>query len=78
MSQKKIAEIRGLYERTTAKSVEADLTRAVEVLKSLPDEDTRQRAAVYMDGLSQMRSEWRLEKQRTRGRRTAPRPGRRG
>ena len=64
MSQQKIAEIRRLYQRTTAKTVEADLTRAIEILKSLPDEATRERVAVYMDGLSQMRSEWRLEKQR--------------
>ena len=31
---------------------------AVELLKSMKDDDERQGAAVYMDGLSQMRSEW--------------------
>ena len=73
MSQKKLAEIKRLYQRTTAKTVEADVTRAVEILKSLPDEETRERVAVYMDGLSQMRSEWRLEKQRVAGKRARPR-----
>ena len=64
MSTRKIKEIRRLYEKTTASTVERDLKRAVEILKTLPDEETRERAAVFMDGLSQMRSEWRLEKQR--------------
>jgi len=64
MSQRTIAEIRRLYNQTTAATIERDLIRAVEILKTLPDEDARERAAVFMDGLSQMRSEWRLEKQR--------------
>ena len=64
MSQRKIREIRKLYDETTPRTVERDLTRAVEILKTLPDEDTRARAAAFMDGLSQLRSEWRLEKQR--------------
>lgn len=64
MSQRKISQIRRLYDHTTAGTIENDLKRAVEILKTLPDEETRERAAVFMDGLSQMRSEWRLEKQR--------------
>ena len=64
MSQRAIDEIRRLYDQTTAATVERDVKRAIELLKTLPDEETRERAAVFMDGLSQMRSEWRLEKQR--------------
>lgn len=64
MSLRKIAQIRRLYYNATAATVEADLRLAVEILKTLPDEDTRARAAVFMDGLSQMRSEWRVEQQR--------------
>ena len=64
MSQRKIDEIKRLYHRTTAGTIERDLKRAVAILKTLPDEETRACAAVYMDGLSQMRSEWRLKKQR--------------
>lgn len=71
MSQRKISQIRRLYDHATAHTIESDLKRAVEILKTLPDEETRERAAVFMDGLSQMRSEWRLEKQR-RQRKTAP------
>jgi len=64
VSLRKIAQIRRLYYNATAATVEADLRLAVEILKTLPDEDTRARAAVFMDGLSQMRSEWRVEQQR--------------
>ena len=53
-----IAEIKRLYFSATRATIQRDLKRAVELLKSLPNEDERQRAAVYMDGLSQMRSEW--------------------
>jgi len=53
-----LAEIKRLYYQTTRATIQRDLDRAVALLKSLPDDDTRQAAAVYMDGLSQMRSEW--------------------
>lgn len=51
-------EIKRLYFNTTKATIQKDLARAVELLKSIPSEDERERAAVYMDGLSQMRSEW--------------------
>ena len=69
MSQRKLNLIRRLYHETTPATIERDLKHAVEILKTLPDEDTRARAAVFMDGLSQMRSEWRLEQQRLRKKR---------
>lgn len=53
-----LAEIRRIYFTTTRQTIQHDLAHAIELLKSLPDEETRNRAAVYMDGLSQMRSEW--------------------
>lgn len=53
-----IAEIKRLYHETTKATIQRDLTRAVELLKTLPTEEDRERVAVYMDGLSQMRSEW--------------------
>jgi hypothetical protein len=54
----KIAEIKRLYYRTTAKTIQADLARALDLLKSMNSEDERERAAVYMDGLAQMRQDW--------------------
>jgi hypothetical protein len=53
-----LAEIKRLYYQTTRATIKADLARAVALLKTLPSEEQRERAAVYMDGLSQMRSEW--------------------
>jgi hypothetical protein len=53
-----IAEIKHLYHNTTRTTIQRDLTRAVTLLKTLATEEERERVAVYMDGLSQMRSEW--------------------
>ena len=53
-----VAEIKRLYLKATRATIERDIARAIALLKSLPSDDARQRAAVYMDGLSQMRSEW--------------------
>jgi hypothetical protein len=57
----KLAEIRRLYFATTKKTIRDDLARAVQLLKSMNSEEERERATVYMDGLSQMRSDWALE-----------------
>jgi hypothetical protein len=54
----KLEEIKRLYYEATRHNIPRDLARAVELLKSMATEEERERAAVYMDGLSQMRSEW--------------------
>ena len=62
-----LAQIREIYFKTTKRTIEHDIAHAIELLKSLPTEDERDKAAVYMDGLSQMRSEWaRAEKKKRR------------
>jgi hypothetical protein len=66
--QRALAEIRKIYFKTTRQTIEHDLAHAIELLKSLPTEDDRERARVYMDGLSQMRSEWGGRKGRRSGR----------
>lgn len=53
-----VAEIKRLYYATTRATVQRDLDKAVAALKTLKTEEERERAAVFMDGLSQMRSEW--------------------
>jgi hypothetical protein len=53
-----IAEIKKLYYNATKATIQDDLARAIDLLKTLPGEDDREKVAVYMDGLSQMRSEW--------------------
>jgi hypothetical protein len=62
----KLAEIKRLYYRTTAKTIQDDLARALDLLKSMLSEDERERAAVYMDGLAQMRSDWKKKKRKDR------------
>jgi hypothetical protein len=63
-AEDKLAEIKRLYYRTTAKTVQEDLTRALDLLKSMHNDEERERAAVYMDGLAQMRSDWKKKKTR--------------
>ena len=53
-----LEEIRRLYFNTTKGTVKKDIARAIDLLKSMKSEDDREKAAVYMDGLAQMRSEW--------------------
>lgn len=58
------AEIKKLYYAATKGTIDDDIDRAIDLLKSLPSEEDRDRVAVYMEGLAQMRIEW---KQANRG-----------
>jgi hypothetical protein len=60
-----LEQIKKLYYNATKSTIQKDITRAIALLKAIPDEDTRQDAAVYMDGLAEMRKEW-AEGQRRR------------
>ena len=53
-----LAEIRHLYFNTTRTTIQRDFARALDLLRRMATEDERERAAVYMEGLAQMRSEW--------------------
>jgi hypothetical protein len=53
-----LAEIRRIYFKTTKRTIEHDIAHAIELLKSLPSEEEREKATVYMEGLAQMRREW--------------------
>jgi hypothetical protein len=59
-TDEKHAEIKRLYYETTRTTIQQDLAKALDLLKSMSSEEERERAAVYMDGLAQMRSEWGL------------------
>lgn len=54
----KLAEIRRLYFATTKATIEDDLAKALDLLKSMPTEADRERATVYMEGMAQMRKDW--------------------
>ena len=51
-------EIKRLYYGATKATIAKDLERAIALLISLGSDEEREQVAVYMDGLSQMRSEW--------------------
>jgi len=71
----RLAAIRRLYYEAKPATVERDLARAVTLLKAMETEEERERAAVYMHGLSQMRSEWAARRRPGTGPRQAA-PGR--
>lgn len=58
MVMDKSDQIKQLYLNATRQTIRQDLARAIDILKSMSGEDERQRVAVFMDGLSQLRSEW--------------------
>ena len=53
----KIEELRQLYFSVTKATIDDDFDRAIDLLKSMPEEE-RERAAVFMDGIAEMRREW--------------------
>ena len=59
-----IDEIKQLYFKATAATIQDDFARAIDLLKTLPDEESRGRVAVYMEGLAEMRKEWDRKKQK--------------
>jgi hypothetical protein len=64
----KRAEIRRLYFEATRETIQRDLDRALDLLKSMTTEEERERVTVYMEGLAQMRNDWARQ-----GRRRKPR-----
>ena len=57
-TQAKLAEIKRLYFQTTRQTIQQDLARALDLLRSMATEEERERASVYMEGMAQMRSDW--------------------
>ncbi len=53
-----LAEIRRIYFGTTRRTIDNDLAHAIELLKSLPSEELREKARVFMHGLHDMQREW--------------------
>jgi hypothetical protein len=65
-----LAEIRQIYFKTSKQTIEHDFAHAIELLKGLPDEETRARAHVYMEGLAEMRNGWMKDRSKVEGRRS--------
>ena len=64
----KLAEIRRLYFQTTAQTIDEDIAKALDLLKSMNSEEERERATVYMEGLAQMRKDWKPKQKQQKGR----------
>jgi hypothetical protein len=60
-----LADIKRLYFDTSAATIARDFDRAIDLLKSIPLPEDRQRATVYMEGLAEMRKDWQ-KKRRSR------------
>jgi hypothetical protein len=59
-----IAEIRRLYFKATPATILEDFDRAIDLLKTVADEAERERATVYMEGLAELRREFRKKGRR--------------
>ncbi len=53
-----LAEIRNLYFAATKATIERDFDRAIDLLKAIATEEERERATVFMQGLAEMKKEW--------------------
>ena len=69
-----LADIRRIYFKTTRQSIDHDLAHAIELLKSLPSEDDREKATVYMQGLAEMQRNWAGKKSKSGRRGKVRRP----
>jgi len=57
-AHKALDEIRAIYFASAPATIQRDFERAIDLLKALPTEEDREKAAVYMEGLAEMRKEW--------------------
>jgi hypothetical protein len=56
----KVAEVKRLYLTATEATIARHIEQAIALLKSMESDEERERAAVFMDGLVEMRSDWGL------------------
>jgi hypothetical protein len=52
-----LEQIRNLYFKATPATIDRDFARAIDLLKSMPESE-RERASVFMEGLAEMRKEF--------------------
>ncbi len=66
MSGNALEEIRRLYFKTTRATIDRDFDRAIDLLKAMPESD-RPRATVFMQGLAEMRKEFKTARRKNEG-----------
>lgn len=67
-------EIRRLYFGASKRTIQRDLSLAVALLTKLNSEGDRERATVYMEGLTEMRKDWAKELAARQARRVKEKP----
>jgi hypothetical protein len=70
-----LARLKELYFTTTPATIEDAFDEAIDLLKTLPSDDERERAAVYMEGLAEMKQEFAARGRAKRPRDAPRRPG---
>lgn len=53
-----LEQLRTLYFQATQSTIADDFDRAIDLFKQLTDEADREKAAVFMEGIAEMRREW--------------------
>ncbi len=63
-----VAEIKRLYFATTRDTIDRDLTRALDLLTRMANDEERERVAGYMHGLAELKQEWKrpIKKKKTK------------
>ena len=60
----RLEQIKRLYFGTTRATIDRDFDRAIDLLKEMPEAE-RPRATVYMEGLAEMRKEFKRPRRQT-------------
>jgi len=53
-----LEQLRAIYFNATRGTIQDDFGRAIDLFKQLTTEDDREKAAVFMEGIAEMRREW--------------------
>jgi hypothetical protein len=62
-----LAAIKKLYFSTSKATISRDFDDAIDLLKTMATDEERERAAVFMDGLAQMKAQWQPKSARAFG-----------
>lgn len=62
-----LAAIKKLYYTTSKATIARDFDAAIDLLKAMPSDEERERAAVFMEGLAEMKAQWLAKPGRSSG-----------
>ena len=56
-----LEQLRAIYFNATQATIADDFGRAIDLFKQLTTEEEREKAAVFMEGIAEMRREWKAD-----------------